>query len=224
MPNSFKSRLKQLALNKKMILVGAFLVIVGVFLPWYQDVDRFKIGDTFLGITGPLYLAGFLVLIAGISSFGLIMLKLLDKPQPKLPMKEGHFYIALSALSIFLLIMSASVYFHAKFGVSLTDKSVGAGMILDFIGSGLVLFGAFLALKSEGIDFETEGRIEPLIKIDERLRDQKDLDLDKESSIEAAMEKAQNEARVIPKSGTKVWGPVQETLNNFDSENNEYKN
>ncbi|MBI4231741.1 hypothetical protein HY605_00795, partial [Candidatus Peregrinibacteria bacterium] len=71
MPNSFKSRLKKLAISKKLILVGSGLMVVSAFLPWYSDLDRFKIGDTFLGITGPLYLVGFLVLLAGLASFGL---------------------------------------------------------------------------------------------------------------------------------------------------------
>lgn len=219
MPNSFKTRLKQLAFNKKLVLIGSALVIIGVFLPWYQDIDRFRIGDTFLGITGPLYLAGFLVLLAGVASFGLIMLKLLEKPQPKLPLKEGHFYISVSALSVFLLIISASVYFHPKFGVNLTDKSVGIGMILDFIGSGIVLLGAILALKSEDIDFNIEGELKPLINIDvNKERHHDDLELDKKGTVGDAIEKAKGETRIpfSSRDNTKAWGPVQETLNNFN--------
>ena len=57
---NFKNRLKSLKLSKKIIYFSSALTILSVFMPWYSDIDKFKIGDSFLGITGPLYLAGFI--------------------------------------------------------------------------------------------------------------------------------------------------------------------
>jgi len=85
---TFKSRLKRLPFKEKLVLIGGFLVVIGSFLPWYKDLDKFRTGDTFLGITGPLYLAGLIVLVSGLVSFGLIMAKLLEKRGLKLPMQE----------------------------------------------------------------------------------------------------------------------------------------
>lgn len=219
MPDSFKYRLKKLPITQKLILVGSFLAIIGVFLPWYRDIDRFNIGDSFLGITGPLYLAGFLVLVAFAVSFGVVMFKLLGKTLPKLPMKEKYLHILSGALSIFLLILAASVYFHPKFGINLTDKSVGIGMIFGFIGSSLVLLASILNGKVKEVDFDMEGHLEPLIEMTERepssidTRPKDKIELNKEATIEEAM----RASRVQEGSG-KSWGPVQESISNYKSD------
>ncbi|MFH1218272.1 MAG: hypothetical protein V1679_00325 [Candidatus Peregrinibacteria bacterium] len=178
MPNSFKYRLSKLPVMKKLILLGSFLAIIGVFLPWYQDIDKFKTGDMFLGITGPLYLAGLIVLLGGVASFGLILLKLLNKPAPKLPMKEDHFHVFTSVISLFMLVFAVSVFFHYKFGIGLVDKSVGIGMILDFIGFGMVLIGSIMTIRMGEVSFEEEGSLEPLISVDEDVREAKSLERD----------------------------------------------
>ncbi|MBI2634857.1 hypothetical protein HYW82_04290 [Candidatus Peregrinibacteria bacterium] len=210
MPDSFKLRLKTLVLNKKMVLAGAILTAIGVFLPWYSDMDKLSNGDTFFGITGPLYLAGLIVLlVAGISG-GLVMLKLLNKPAPKLPMEENIFFVAGSALSVLMLILSISVYFHNKFGVNLTDKSVGIGMILDFAGNGLMMLGGILAMRAKDVDFNMEGRLEPLIDVDPMRefggvsRQQGDVVLDRDKTVGEA---------------TKSWGQVQESISSIKDEN-----
>jgi hypothetical protein len=184
---SFKTRLANLPLVSKFVLVGSFLAIIGVFLPWYKDIDTFNTGEMFLGITGPLYLAGIIVLLAGITSFGMIALRLFNKPIPKLPLKEDQFYVFTSSLSLLMLIMTISVFFHNKFGISLVDKSIGIGMMMAFIGSGLVMLGAIIAIKNQEINFEVEGHLEPLIELESEARDQKPLHMKKENVEQEAM-------------------------------------
>lgn len=165
---TFKTRLKGLPVREKLILIGGLLTIIGTFLPWYQDLDRFNTGDTFLGVSGPLYLAGLIVLLGGIMSFGIIMLKLLNRKLPKMPLPESYMHLSSSALSILMLILAYSVYFHPKFGTNLTEKVIGIGMLMDFIGIGFVVLGGIFTIKKRDISFETEGKIEPLINIEER--------------------------------------------------------
>jgi len=136
-----------------------------VFLPWYRDIDKFNTGDLFLGITGPLYLAGLIVLLASIFTFGLMFLKVLGKPSPKIPLKEEHFHLLSSGFSLFMLVFAASVYFHNKFGINLVDKSMGIGMIIAFIGAGLVLLGSIMGVKKVAVSFEEEGQLDPLIDL-----------------------------------------------------------
>ena len=116
MPNSFKTRLKKLPTVSKLVMVGSFISIVGVFLPWYSDIDKYGIGATFLGISGPLYLAGIIVLLSGFASFSLIVMRIFDKPIPKLPLKEEQFYVFSSSVSLTMLLLSVSVFFHNSFG------------------------------------------------------------------------------------------------------------
>lgn len=216
MSNSFKNRLKKLSISKKLILAGSGIMVVSAFLPWYSDIDRFKVGDTFLGITGPLYLLGFIVLIAGLASFGLIFLQLLNKKAPKLPLEEGHFHIFNCVLSFLMLVIASSVYFHAKFGINVIDKSAGAGLILAFIATGIVLLGSMLAIRKTEVDFEEEqGHLEPLIEIDERekvgLKEEHfetatafDPELDRNATIEESLESAN--------SSTRAWNQLQESI------------
>lgn len=210
MPDSFKTRLQHLAFNKKLVFIGSVLMIISVFMPWYKDIDKFKIGESFLGITGPLYLAGFILLISAIISFGIILLKLLDKPAPKLPISENHLHVAVSGLSLLMLIMTVSVYFHTKFGINLTDKSVGFGMVVAFIGSGSTMLGAILSIRGKTVDFENlEGHIEPLININLEER-RGEVPLKREVTVGEAMEASRK-----PQEPTHAWGPVQESINNY---------
>jgi hypothetical protein len=175
MPNSLKSRLRKLPITKKLILFGSFLALISVFMPWYKDIDKFNTGDMFLGITGPLYLAGIIVLLSSGISFGVISLRLFEKPLPKLPLKEDHLHIFTGSLSTFMLIMAISVYFHNKFGISLVDKTMGIGMMFGFVGAGLSILGAVLSNKKAEIDFETDGELKPLINLEDDYRHRQDL-------------------------------------------------
>ncbi len=212
MPDSLKLRFMKLPLVRKMILIGGFLTAVSVFMPWYNDVDRFNIGETFLGISGPLYLAGLLVFIAGAVSMALIGIQLMEKRVPGLPFKENHLHLACSVLSLFMLILTASAYFHPKFGVNLTDKNVGFGMILAFIGTGIVMLGGVLAYKQKEISFDTEGSIAPLIDMN---REKADLNMRNNITVGEAMDRHEQVQYGGKSSG---WGPVQESINNVKRE------
>ncbi len=172
MRDSFKYRFRSLVLTKKLILFGAAFAFIGVFLPWYQDIDKFNTGDMFLGVTGPLYLAGLIVLLAAAASLGIIMMKLLDKRIPKLPLEENHLYVFNSSISLLMLVVALSVYFHNKFGINIINKTMGVGMIFSFIGSGLMMVGSIMSLKKDDVDFEESGHIEPLIEIENEDRAQ----------------------------------------------------
>ncbi len=169
MPDSFKNKFRQLPFYKKLALAGGILTVIGALLPWYKDIDKFKTGDMFLGITGPLYLAGLLVLASGVTCALIAGMRLFRKSEPKLPISEIQIYMAASGFSILMLVLALSVYFHPKFGLNLTEKNAGIGVILSFIGIGLTILGAFAGLKKKEIDFETEGEIKPLIDIEDRI-------------------------------------------------------
>ncbi|MBI5753953.1 hypothetical protein HZA40_02305 [Candidatus Peregrinibacteria bacterium] len=209
MPDSLKIRFMKLPLARKLLLIGGFLTALSVFMPWYNDVDKFNIGETFLGISGPLYLAGFLVFIAGAVSVALVAIELLEKKTPKLPLKENQIHIAGSSLSLFMLILTSSAYFHPKFGVNLADKNVAFGMILALIGTGLVMLGGILVHKKREVSFDTEGSIAPLIDME---RGKANLSLKKDITVGEAMDRHKQEQYGAKSSG---WGPVQESINNL---------
>lgn len=168
METSLKARFKKLPLSRKLVLIGSFAMVLSVFLPWYSDIDQFNSGETFLGITGPLYLAGFFVFIAAAMSFGITLLNMLERPEPRLPMKTSHFHVAVSGFSIFMLLLTSSVYFHPKFGINLTDKNAGIGMMMALAGSLMVAGGAVLKIKAgknlSTFEENVDKHVAPLVK------------------------------------------------------------
>jgi len=178
MKDSIINRFGRLPLNLKLIGVGSALTFVGVFLPWYADLDKFNTGDQFLGISGPLYLLGFLIMALAVTSLALFGARMLEKKIPSLPLEEAHYQIFVGAMSLFLLVITSSIYFHSKFGVNITMKEMRFGMIMSFVGSFFVLFGGLKMNKARGVSFETAGKLDKLIDVEDPLgqdRIQKDI-------------------------------------------------
>jgi len=147
---SIKERILKLPLPQKLIGIGAFLALVGSVLPWYSDIDTFNHGVQFLGVTGPLYLVGFIII--GLSLFSLILtgFYVFDKNLPDLPMKESLVYVLSGATGLFLLLIANSVYFHNDFGTNITSKEYGAGMLIVFIGVIAVTLGGIMQSRESG--------------------------------------------------------------------------
>lgn len=164
MPRKHLSHLfSALPFESKLVFIGSLALLVSVFMPWYEDIDAFHMGDMFLGVTGPLYMVGFvLLLISGLTLYTAVS----DKKIEKLPLEKPHLNLLVGISSLFLLVLTASVYFHTKFGVNITMKEMRFGMIAAFIGASLVALGGFLENKKNHSGFDTlEGKIEPLITI-----------------------------------------------------------
>lgn len=184
MSDTLKLRLKKLQISKKLILLGSALASISVFLPWYMDIDKFNTGDMFLGITGPMYLGGMIVLGMSITSLSFIVLRLIKKPQPKMLISEDQFHVFGGSLSVFMLIVALSVYFHPKFGINLTNKDAGIGIILAFIGAGIIILGAILSMRTKEVEFEEEENYaEPLINIDSKDRVQSNIEAHKSTEV-----------------------------------------
>ena len=145
-----KNKFLKLALPQKIIGVGALVALISAILPWYSDIDMYNTGERFLGITGPLYLVGYIIIALSIFSIILTGFYLLNKKIPALPMKESMVYILSGVVSLSLLIIANSVYFHPEFGVNITSKEYGIGMMLALIGSMAILIGGILQQRESG--------------------------------------------------------------------------
>ncbi len=175
-----KSKLMRLPMAQKLIGIGSIVIIVSSFLVWYKDVDAFNRGGVYLGITGPLYLIGYVSVCLSVFSLALVSFHLLDKKIPSLPIKESMVYISGGAISLFLLIIANSIYFHPQFGLNITSKEYGIGMILAFIGSISVIVGGVLQSKESGTsrlikEFQEEAKLpdsDPVIELNNFQREQ----------------------------------------------------
>ena len=167
---NFITRFKGLKIYQKITLVASFAVVLGVLLPWYKDLDSRQIGDVFLGVTGPLSLIGIIMLLMTATVLTLDLMHMYNRKAPKLPMSEGFLKMLIGVEALFLLLITNSVYFHPKFGINITQKEVGIGMVLAFLGMVGITMGGYFFNKFEergevGETFELEKEPEPLAKM-----------------------------------------------------------
>ncbi|MBI4994379.1 hypothetical protein HZC21_01890 [Candidatus Peregrinibacteria bacterium] len=165
------SRIKEtfLRLPRHIKLIGAGSLILGIstLLPWYADLDSYKIGDQFLGITGPASFVGIVILLLSVGSLWLFSYRLLERKVPRLPVREPIFHLFVGIESVFLLLIVNSIFFHPKFGVNITLKESRFGMTLAIIGAVILVIGAYFQNKKEIEEAKSEGKLEPLIKMEQ---------------------------------------------------------
>lgn len=154
--------------HKKIIFAASIVTIVSCLLPWYQDLSVYGIGDTYLGVTGPLFLAGFTILGLSLMLALMIGLPVTGKRFPKLPIKQSLVSMLVGVESLFLILIANSVFYHSKFGVSISHKEPGFGMTVALIAIIGMIIGSYFWWKEEsefkGFD-ESVGRKEPLIRM-----------------------------------------------------------
>lgn len=150
----------------KFIGAGALVLAISTFLPWYADMDSYRIGDEFLGITGPSSFVGIVILLLSGLSLWIFSYHLLERKVPRLPVREGIIHLFVAAESLFLLLLVNSIFFHPKFGVNITLKESRFGMTIAVIGAVILLVGAYLKNRDEVAKANESGKLEPLIKME----------------------------------------------------------
>ncbi len=163
-----KYAFSRLSRPKKVVLITSLSTVISCILPWYHDLSVYGVSDTFLGITGPLFLAG--LFIFAMSGFVALMIgmPMMGKRFLKLPVKGSVISMVAGIQSLFLLLIANSVFYHSKFGVSISQKGPGFGMTVAMIAVIGLIAGSYFWYKEEfaykGFD-EQVGRKEPLIRM-----------------------------------------------------------
>ena len=165
-----KHEFSGLAKPKKVILVASLLSALSCLMPWYHDLSVYGVSDTYLGIKGPLFLAGWFIFVLSGSLALMISLPMIGKSFLKLPIRNSLVTIIVGIQSLFLILIANSVFYHQKFGVSIEHKEPGFGMTIALLSIIGVIVGGYFWYKEEyafkGFD-EMVGRKEPLIRISE---------------------------------------------------------
>ncbi|MBT7483667.1 hypothetical protein HN748_00680 [Candidatus Peregrinibacteria bacterium] len=170
-----KTSLSRLDVTRKWILISSAILALSAILPWYEDLDAFGAGDLYLGITGPLFLVGLMVLASAVFIGSWILLPLRGKRLPDIPVKEGALYTFLGIQNLLLLLVANSVFFHPKFGVNITLKDTRFGMILAFVGVIAIIWSGYQLYRKERRPAR-EGRMEPLVKMPETQSDHRPIE------------------------------------------------
>lgn len=141
----------RLDVTRKWLLLGSAVAAIGALLPWYADLDAFGAGDRFLGVTGPLFLVGLMVLASAIFAGIWVLFPALGKRLPSLPVKEGALYTFLGIQDLLLLLVANSVFFHPKFGVNIVLKKTQFGMVITGLGVLIMVWSGYQLYKKSAI-------------------------------------------------------------------------
>ena len=151
----------------KLIGIGSIVLAISTLLPWYADLDSYRVGDEFLGVTGPASFVGIVILLISGVSLWIFSYHLLERRVPRLPVREGILHLFVAVESLFLLVLVNSIFFHPKFGVNITLKESRFGMTLAFVGSIILLVGGYSYNREQIAKVDETGKLEPLIKMPE---------------------------------------------------------
>lgn len=155
----------ELPSEQKAVFWGSVAMAVSAILPWYSDIDAFRTGDTYYGVTGPLYLVGLLFLVCGVvMAMSLLNYTIRDKVE-RIFSKLSTFYLMAGGFCGFLLLLANSVYFHPKFGVNISIKESRFGMLLALAGVVVVFAGAYMLRKRQVRYAHLDEKLEPLIEM-----------------------------------------------------------
>ncbi len=150
---SLTQRVKQgflrLPFSKKAILFSSGLLMVSTVLPWYDERNSFGIGDTYLGVQGPLFLIGLMVLGFGAITFFNLFFPLMGRNFFNLRRRGGSVALVLGAQSLLLLAVANSVFYHPEFGLNLTNKGTRFGMMTAFFAVGVMMLSGWMTRRKE---------------------------------------------------------------------------
>lgn len=150
---SLTQRMKQgflrLPLRKQVVLVSSAGLMLSPLTPWYDERNSFGVGDSYLGIQGPFFLIGAMVMVLGAVSFFNLFLPLMGKNFFNLKKKGGMASVLLGFQSTLLMVVATSIFFHPDFGVNLSTKSTRFGMTFAFLMSGFMMLAGWLSSRKE---------------------------------------------------------------------------
>ncbi|MEK7146385.1 MAG: hypothetical protein AAB802_04380 [Patescibacteria group bacterium] len=145
---SLNQRIKQgflrLPALDKALLFGSLLLTVSPLMPWFDNRNSSGVGESYLGVEGPLFVVGILVGVLGAVSFLQMFLPLMGKNFFK-NRKHGGIALIMGFQALLLIGVANSVFFHPEFGSNVTAKTTRFGLIFAFVSVGILIVGGYLA-------------------------------------------------------------------------------
>ncbi len=163
---SLTQRLKQGFLRlppmKKVILVSSATLMVSTVLPWYDQRNNFGVGDTFIGVQGPLFAVGLIVLGCGAVAFFNMFFPLMGRNFFDLKRKSGSLALSLGTQSLLLMVVANSIFFHPDFAATINNKGTRFGMVVAFVSIGAMMISGWWTRRKEKAGGEVEEREDDL--------------------------------------------------------------
>ncbi|MEK9159873.1 MAG: hypothetical protein AAB383_04040 [Patescibacteria group bacterium] len=134
---------------KKVILISSFTLCASTVMPWYDQRNNFGVGDTFIGVQGPLFAVGLVVLGCGAVSFFNMFLPLMGRNFFDLKRKSGSLGLTLGTQALLLLLVANSIFYHPEFATTINNKGTRFGMIVAFLSIGALMISGWWTRRKE---------------------------------------------------------------------------
>lgn len=145
-----RAELEKFTLEEKIGIIGSLITIGSLFLNWYSDVDVFRTGDTFTGLSGPLMVLGFTMLILSVGNALMISAKAF-RVRPFASWKLGKTQLWIGSASLYFLVATHFIYFNPQFGLNILSKQSETGVMVCLLGIVMTCLGGFLAYRKDGV-------------------------------------------------------------------------
>ena len=140
--------LLRLSPEERMVGIGAILVLISAFLPWYSVVFSFNEESiTESGFTGDLGVVGFVIFLLTIMGLVFLIGEHLNFKLPKFGFKKENIILFLTGESAFLLLMIIAIYTKRSF--EYTNAELRFGLYLALIGAFISTFATFAQIQKK---------------------------------------------------------------------------
>lgn len=130
----------------KALLLASGLLMVSPLLPWYDNRNTFGVGDSFLGVQGPMFLIGALVCALGLVAVLQMALPLFGKNFFK-RRQNGSLALIVGGQALLLVAVANSIFFHPLFGSNVAHKATRFGMFTTYAAVGILIVGGYFAMR-----------------------------------------------------------------------------
>lgn len=148
-------------------MLGSAGLMISTILPWYDQRNSFGIGETYLGIQGPLFAIGAVLLLCGAVSFFNLFFPLMGRNFFNLKKRGGSISLLLAGQAFLMLIIANSIFYHPNFGLSVSSKTSRFGMIVAFVSIGVMAIAGWWTRRTES---EDEDNVEDIMQNQEPVR------------------------------------------------------
>lgn len=203
--------------EEKVSGLGALLVLIGIFMPWYSVVMNFdKKSITENGLSGDIGVLGFVILLMIILALLVLIGEHLHIKIPKLGYTREQMLFFLMGQSAFMVLLAIAVY--TKRSLEFTDAGLRFGIYFALVGAFLGTFAIFSQIQKlkkeevreffehekpteEAIEDEIEERIE---KQSEEIEEEDQMLFEKETPPEPEPEPEPEEETIEPEEEEKI--------------------
>jgi hypothetical protein len=125
------------------MLIGLSMSLIGVFLNWFKSGDSFNEGISYNGLSGPVYLAGYTIMLISIYSI-VVLMKYLKENNCEFNQLKKYYVEKWSGIVIlYLSILVVTVYLNSEIYSSL-QKNIGVGFFMTVSGSLITTIGSII--------------------------------------------------------------------------------